>query len=1087
MGFTVQFLLGTFLVLLCCSSIRSTQVKNEEETTEKTQIEKITEANLESNKPKTENSTENSVGSKLQKPEEIGRSIDIEKYVSKEFHNKNNVYTLPTSPDTEKYIDPDYDFHATTLKHHEHEEFNYESELTTPKSSIFDHRYKEAVESVDQKLEHIDDSHEVSAETDSKESVDLEKLYEETKKNDTKADLNYINFKNVVANDTGSKNSLRKNVVLESGTNLNFQSSYNHTTIDENDSGNNTIPKEDKKTESTTLSNVIAVKGELEKAESSTVKATLTTRKSLVLTKPPSSRNSSHISILSNKIETETVKAINPTDKPKGDKENSSESYTQKTPIDITKRGSVKYAHTISTEPTTVSNNIKKSEQLLQENQVIPVHVEAPPTAINSTTETPSTTTPETETRITYSIETRIKSVSVGTQPPTETTTDAQTTETTFLSDSTAPTTVTTENPETTEPLTTTEITITTENAVRTSKGLNFGENVSTIPTEVDVTTTEKMFETTTEEMVPTNSLPQMFSEKMFTTEKIAPKMFSAMGLTTTEKMFQATQETTERSEPTRMFSDVAQTTTATQETTEKIEPTNHTLKMFPDVAPTTTEKMFTATQETTERIEPTNHIPKMFSDVTPEKIPATTERITPTNSIAKMFSDVIPETTTELEPTVSTNRTNVPVFRNVPTEPSEPEITENFTITSDSYESSTGAPDDSSGKTAAIAISSIAAVCLIVIAGLLVFMRKRQKRFNYGQRCRPVSLDDYSMDNVSVYNSVRRKGMLRGSKRSYGNPAFEDPVTVTHPLNFPALGKFATNLEDIKAEFEEIPQITARTTELPEGCETKNRYANVIPLPETRVLLNLIDGYPTSDYINANYVTGPKNTKGYYIACQAPMQNTVDDFWRMIWEQQCKVVLMVTHLFENGVEKCVDYLPPSEVLDCHRLFGDFQVTLKKREVKDKYIISSLQLKNMVSNSWREVTHFWYMGWPEKGVPTEANSLIAFLIEARSYMKSSSMDRDVTNGNLANGGAKNEVNPVVVHCSPGTGRTGVVIACDIAIREFEQTRLVDVPRIVYKIRRDRASAVQTKEQYAFIYKVITLYATKLTGGALDSL
>lgn len=64
-----------------------------------------------------------------------------------------------------------------------------------------------------------------------------------------------------------------------------------------------------------------------------------------------------------------------------------------------------------------------------------------------------------------------------------------------------------------------------------------------------------------------------------------------------------------------------------------------------------------------------------------------------------------------------------------------------------------------------------------------------------------------------------------------------------------------------------------------------------------------------------------------------------------------------------------------------------------------------------------------------------------------------------------------EVNPVVVHCSPGTGRTGAVITCDIAIRDFEQTRQVDIPKIVYKIRRDRAGAVQTKEQYSFIYKV----------------
>lgn len=49
--------------------------------------------------------------------------------------------------------------------------------------------------------------------------------------------------------------------------------------------------------------------------------------------------------------------------------------------------------------------------------------------------------------------------------------------------------------------------------------------------------------------------------------------------------------------------------------------------------------------------------------------------------------------------------------------------------------------------------------------------------------------------------------------------------------------------------------------------------------------------------------------------------------------------------------------------------------------------------QNMVSNSWREVTHFWYLGWPEKGIPSEANSIIAFLIEARSYMKSSTIDK----------------------------------------------------------------------------------------------
>ncbi|GLV31164.1 uncharacterized protein CBL_12239 [Carabus blaptoides fortunei] len=421
---------------------------------------------------------------------------------------------------------------------------------------------------------------------------------------------------------------------------------------------------------------------------------------------------------------------------------------------------------------------------------------------------------------------------------------------------------------------------------------------------------------------------------------------------------------------------------------------------------------------------------------------------------------------------------------------------TENTTdATSSTEQLLDGDNDDesNSGMVAAIAISCVGGVCLVILAGLLLIMRKRQKRITYGQRCTPVSLDAYSLDNVSVYNSVRRKGALRASKRSYGNPAFDDPVSITHQMNFQSLAKFVDSSEEISTEFDEIPQVTARANEVPPGCETKNRYANVIPLPETRVFLKASDNDPYSDYINANYVTGPKNTRGYYIACQAPLQNTVDDFWRMIWEQQCRVVLMLTNLYENGIEKCVDYLPPSEVLDCHRLFGDFQITLKKREVKEKYIISSLQLKNMVSNSWREVTHLWYLGWPERGVPSETNSLIAFLIEARSHLKAASNNNstddktsETTNMHIS-GVSGAEGGPMVVHCSPGTGRTGTVIACDIAIRDFELTRSVDIPKIVYRVRRDRASAVQTKEQYAYIYKVISLYATKLTGGALDSI
>lgn len=110
-----------------------------------------------------------------------------------------------------------------------------------------------------------------------------------------------------------------------------------------------------------------------------------------------------------------------------------------------------------------------------------------------------------------------------------------------------------------------------------------------------------------------------------------------------------------------------------------------------------------------------------------------------------------------------------------------------------------------------------------------------------------------------------------------------------------------------------------------------------------------------------------------------------------MIWEQQSRVIVQATDLTENGIERCAEYLPPSVTLDNHSSYGDYQVTLKHREVKDKYAISTLMLKRVDGAECRELTHYWYK-WPEAGVPLDEAPLIAMLLEARSSLKSYALE-----------------------------------------------------------------------------------------------
>ncbi|TWW63153.1 Receptor-type tyrosine-protein phosphatase delta [Takifugu flavidus] len=88
-----------------------------------------------------------------------------------------------------------------------------------------------------------------------------------------------------------------------------------------------------------------------------------------------------------------------------------------------------------------------------------------------------------------------------------------------------------------------------------------------------------------------------------------------------------------------------------------------------------------------------------------------------------------------------------------------------------------------------------------------------------------------------------------------------------------------------------------------------KNRLVNIMPYESTRVCLQPIRGVEGSDYINGSFIDGYRQQKAY-IATQGPLAETTEDFWRMLWEHNSTIVVMLTKLREMGREKCHQYWP---------------------------------------------------------------------------------------------------------------------------------------------------------------------------------
>uniref|UniRef100_A0A672QZ80 Protein tyrosine phosphatase non-receptor type 3 n=1 Tax=Sinocyclocheilus grahami TaxID=75366 RepID=A0A672QZ80_SINGR len=225
-----------------------------------------------------------------------------------------------------------------------------------------------------------------------------------------------------------------------------------------------------------------------------------------------------------------------------------------------------------------------------------------------------------------------------------------------------------------------------------------------------------------------------------------------------------------------------------------------------------------------------------------------------------------------------------------------------------------------------------------------------------------------------------------------------------------------------------------------------KNRYKDVLPYDITRVVLQ----EEGDDYINASHVkTEPTGCALQYIAAQGPLPHTCTHFWRSVWEQNVSVIVMLTTLTERGRTKCHQYWPhPPEVRD----YGYLQVCCHSEECNLAYVTRELTLTNTQSGQQRSITHLQYVAWPDHGVPEDSSDFLDFVQSMRSM--------------------REESVPLMVHCSAGIGRTGVLITMETAMTLMEKETPVYPLEIITLMREQRAMLVQTSCQFTFVCEAI---------------